>query len=568
MLRNIEANSNIEPIVSKSIGPLPKAYAYADDINGTIKHNETSVQALFEEYERLTKASGLELNADKTEIMRIHKSELKQDSKVDTINVTYLNKKYELKLQKRIKINGIFLQQSMEKIIDENVQTVAEKVDKNLRRWSARNFTTLGRILIVKTFGISQIIFLMQSLALDVKHFKLFNHYLYKFIWNRHYSSAKAPERVKREIVNTPVKLGGYGMLDIIELDQSIKVKSIARLMETNHPFLSKIRQLINFNEFLDVKSKNNCEPVSELGIKLLSRLRQLKILHDLDESSLAISTIKQTKISTIINKNGLLSLQFFKLKLEGKSKIMDITMEDFEKLTAFVENDKIASLRLAISSRYNSVQSNEKLKYSIINKGKIVDLRTISSQKIREVFKDNTPICVYKLGSIMTASEALNWTNALRKVTSVRHRNTLLKMAHGDIYSNEKLARFGLINTPECSKCGELEDFQHKIFKCPYAAKLWGETFALTDTLKNSPLAVNEDIIENKILGASIDTNPMILSIHAEVASRLLYNNKESSLPVNPRVIIRQAIDYVMRGERKLGIKNSLDQLKQLLLR
>ena len=61
---------------------------------------------------------------------------------------------------------------------------------------------------------------------------------LYKFIWNRHYLAAKAPERIKREIMMVNVKNCGLGMLDIAELGDSLKLKALGRLRTSNHPFL------------------------------------------------------------------------------------------------------------------------------------------------------------------------------------------------------------------------------------------------------------------------------------------------------------------------------------------
>ena len=72
LLRNIELNETIVSIKSRGQeADLPKAYAYADDVNGCIEDRLTSLQAIFDEYSRLTNKSGLELNADKTELMRI-----------------------------------------------------------------------------------------------------------------------------------------------------------------------------------------------------------------------------------------------------------------------------------------------------------------------------------------------------------------------------------------------------------------------------------------------------------------------------------------------------------------
>ena len=63
-----------------------------------------------------------------------------------------------------------------------------------------------------------------------------------KFIWNQHYLAAKVPEQIKREIVNKQEKYGGFGMLDVSELDSSLKSKAIGRLIQSKHPFLSLIK--------------------------------------------------------------------------------------------------------------------------------------------------------------------------------------------------------------------------------------------------------------------------------------------------------------------------------------
>ena len=109
----------------------------------------------------------------------------------------------------------------------ENVDVVCEKMDKHFKSWSKRSLTTLGKILIVKTFGISQVIYLLQSMAISGKSFKKINNLLYKFIRNRHYLASMAPERINRSIVNHPVKLGGLGMLDMVSLDEGLEIRVV-----------------------------------------------------------------------------------------------------------------------------------------------------------------------------------------------------------------------------------------------------------------------------------------------------------------------------------------------------
>ena len=72
LLYNIEDNNSMAPITSQSLGAgLPKVNAYADDVNGTVKDIDISLQTFFDENKWLTKLSGSELNAEKTEVMHL-----------------------------------------------------------------------------------------------------------------------------------------------------------------------------------------------------------------------------------------------------------------------------------------------------------------------------------------------------------------------------------------------------------------------------------------------------------------------------------------------------------------
>jgi hypothetical protein len=75
LIRNLNKNKKIEPIIFKSklthMVVKHKASGYADDIAIVCRNKLGSVQEVLLEYERLTRKSGLELHADKTEILRI-----------------------------------------------------------------------------------------------------------------------------------------------------------------------------------------------------------------------------------------------------------------------------------------------------------------------------------------------------------------------------------------------------------------------------------------------------------------------------------------------------------------
>ena len=567
LLRNIEANDNIEPIISRELGRLPKAYAYADDVNATVKNNLSTLQSIFDEYAKLTRVSGLELNADKTEIMRLSRAELRVPHRPTNFVIDYLGCAYDLRTLQEIKVNGVYLQQSTKKVVDANVDKALERVNKVFRHWSARSFSTLGKILIAKTFGISQITFLIQSIVLEEQHFKKINHILYKFIWNKHFTASKAPERVKREIVTVPIKLGGYGMLDVAELDTAIKIKSLGRLVESNHPFLKLIKLKIDFENYFHLRLRCTYEPLASFGCKKLAekRLANLRNIEG-DISTNMLKVARNTRIVEFLNVNGKNSLAFLNLRTSGKTRIRDLTMADLDSIGRFIENDLVGKLRLAASLRMANENVDQNYYMGIENRHRLIDLRKATSKIIREMSGDKKrPITSFKLGASIPVAVALNWGNALSKVTSVRHRNCLLRVAHGDIYTKEKLARYGLRESPNCPRCGEIEDLQHKITQCEYSRRIWERTTSLTDRLKLSD-TIDPIPIENKILGATVGTNPLILAIHSEVLSRILTIKDDANYLLRPKVLVKQALKTIQLNEKNLEIKSKCESLLDAL--
>ena len=92
---------NLETKITKEkVGA--KAGGFADDVGAVCKSDALSVQKVFTQYERLTRRSGLTLNADKTEILALH-----SDKKI-TYDIEYMGKIVKLETMKEIKICGIW----------------------------------------------------------------------------------------------------------------------------------------------------------------------------------------------------------------------------------------------------------------------------------------------------------------------------------------------------------------------------------------------------------------------------------------------------------------------------
>ena len=555
LLRNIEKNVEIEPIFSQKLNSnLPKTYAYADDVNCVTKNNQSCIQQIFKEYERLTKLSGLTLNAEKTEILRIKSNNL-QPVIQPPFSIRYLEEQHQLRESLEIKVNGILLSQNENDMRKNNVESVRKKIDNHLKRWSQRNLSVLGRILIVKTFGISQIIYIMQSMCLDQSDYKIFNALLYKFIWNRNYAAAKAPERIRREIMNKPTKLGGFGMLDISELDNSLKLKALGRLEGTNHPMLKLLKQTLDFTNFFYPTQTVVAEDVMRQGLKLFGEDRRgMWGERNLYSNRIFVQAIKNLKIKLALSPNGRQSLSYFNIRLRGKTKLAELSAQEIRSLSPFMNpNLTVAAIETIQINPGNLDPTSDFLYY---NGRALTPIAKLTSKTIRNLRADKDPICVLKAGPVLTPNEARTWAFNASKLTSTRLKDLVLRLSHGELYYRERLFRYNLIENPLCLRCGEIETLMHKYVTCSYIAAIWRAVTKLTMPTINPHQVPIETVLCTR------EPDLTKLTIHAEIILRIRLLKPELNYSIHPRIIAKKAIEHLLKKEKNEAIKNELKDL------
>ena len=475
-------------------------------------------------------------------------------------DIGYMGKNYTLETCRETKINGILFQQDEKLMKLANVEAVLKKMNSILKKWSMRSLTTLGKILILKTFGISQIIFLMQSIVLDNSHIKMLNACLYKFLWNKHFQAAKAPERIKREIINLPMHLGGFGMLDITDLDNGLKLRSLGRILSTKHPYLEAVRKKIDWGNFFDPICKIATDPYVCESVKLLAKDRRALLgVSNLEGNLKYVALLGSCKISKIISRNGKNSLNYFVLARRGARNLRDLTRVELEAIAPHLPADYVIEARKYIGPQMVPV-ANDDDKYLYLTNSGLRPLENLTSKEIRTIRNKQDPVCLFKLGTALTPNETITWGTRLKKLTSTRHKNNLLKAAHGEVYTREKLFRFKLIEDPKCLNCDQVETLAHKIYECPYAERIWKETFKITNSLKIDPNEAGE--ITQKILGATKGSTETLLVIHAEVLTRIMTLKSNNSYLIHPKLLVKTALRYITSKEQNGAVKESLKAL------
>jgi hypothetical protein len=105
-----------------------KASGYADDVAIVCINNLGSPQEVFFEFERLTRKSGLELNADKTETLGIgHLNEHEV-----FLSINYTGKAFKIRNIDQMKICGLYFCNDPEVEYDHNILCKVERFELQL----------------------------------------------------------------------------------------------------------------------------------------------------------------------------------------------------------------------------------------------------------------------------------------------------------------------------------------------------------------------------------------------------------------------------------------------------
>ena len=164
---------------------------YADDTTVFVK-DEESVEQLLRLLDEFKSISGLEINTSKTEAMW-------RGCWIDKIRTPF-NFKWP---KEPICALGIYFSYNTEHANKLNFEEKINNLEKTLNGWKGRKLTLLGKKNIVKTLGLSKLIYNASILPIP-KHFvKEINKIAFNFIWQG------KPAKVKRSTVIREKKCGG-----------------------------------------------------------------------------------------------------------------------------------------------------------------------------------------------------------------------------------------------------------------------------------------------------------------------------------------------------------------------
>ena len=497
LLRNINADQDIkivEVITRMSRQQVNyKAGGFADDINVICGGDRGSVQRIFVQYERLTKRSGLTLNADKTEILALHTEDIIE------YEVEYEGVDLKIKTVDELKICGIWYCNNIIKEYNRNITEKIEKLENKIRMWNARNLTFEGKILIVKTFGISQLIYVLQVCGLNEGCSKVIEKIIFGFIWKAQGNNgARGIDRIKRSILKNKYVEGGLNVTDIECLDRSLKTRQYIRASRSKHPIHmvqlycvedggNKSSVMQRYNK---ISTRESITMVAQSTINLLDVVIKSKLIDNFEIYSgdkIAIGYAGTINVSTYLkmSNNKLIECVYRPLLREGVETLHELVGEGeiehdrnrLKRLKMVIQAFPIQLSDLASSFDDDTQTNNEDKIFIMGEKGNWLDLQKVTTKEMQELLKvvlnkvssQNQEV---KLGIGSFEKEDIMKFRHKCKNTKLRH--IFFRLISGDIFSKERMCKFGMIDSNRCERCGQVETTRHLLWDCVESSKIW----------------------------------------------------------------------------------------------
>ena len=199
-----------------------KQSLFADDATFFNNGEEKSFQTLIDTLDNFSKCSGLNLNVNKSIIMRI--GTLKNS---DTVFSKYTKFIWTSESATTL---GIHFYNDKDKTININVDKKIKEFHQTLKQWEHRKLSLIGRITVIKTFALPKLIYPLTVLkSPNQNKINAIKQSIFKFIWNG------KPDKIKRDVMYQSYEQGGLQLINIEIFIKSLKAGWVKRYLDNNN---------------------------------------------------------------------------------------------------------------------------------------------------------------------------------------------------------------------------------------------------------------------------------------------------------------------------------------------
>jgi hypothetical protein len=520
-----------------------KLAMYADDITMFLT-DHTDLENAIRTVNKFSEISLLKMNTTKTEAMWL--GSMKHSRQ------TYCN----LNWKKQVKILGIiFKSDTPASLIQENWQSKVNKIKQIILQWSKRNLSITGKLCIIKSFLISQVIYPLQSLSAPVNFLNALNTMLFRYLWKKNTSNTKAFEKVKRTVMCSEFSDGGIKMINIIDMQASFLLKWISELNKQGH---EKWKYIPRFK-------------LSHLGKNLLC-LNATVNLNGLRGKNLIKSTFWENAINIWFENRHLFTKHIVEFKHQTLWNNKYVTYRqkhlfirkwidaNINRIEDVFQNDTFIPLQ-SISDKtgnypslqfdYNAVRSavmtlqtrlpNLQMTIQIPNKELTAkDFRV----KITENKKVQPTATFFWHHRYNHTLDKHDWLMPRLATKEERLRLLQWKILHNIYPTNILLLKMGIRDNDLCDSCGVRDTIEHFFWKCTKLSRLWKVVEDIVFRKTSKLIKITEQIALFGLENSKLNIETIRIANHILLIAKMTISKFRYGEKLDPCCIIEREID------------------------
>ena len=376
--------------------------------------------------------------------------------------------------------------------IAENWEPKIQALENILGAWAKRDLSILGKILIIKTFGLSIFMYLIQSIGMPEGVMRQVNTLLFKFIWKKKYTNSRAFEKVKRNTMFNGPEKGGVKMCNLFNTQYAFYLHWVEKLLISEKEgdewtklplhYLQAIGGSASFESNVPVKAFRGLGTIKsafwkraiQVWLELSSPVdsKQQPILDQVLYNNRNI-TYKRThlwlpecikhgilRVRDVCLGNRLMSFQEFTESyrdLPGKCMLYNVLANAISPL--LLELDVAREQELGVYFRGQLVGE-------IGRKGFLQLIHKFEEPYIVNMWKR-------KLGVDITEK---HWLVSYTTTGEIRLRVLQWKILHNIFPTNILLHRMGIKESKNCARCKTEDLIEHFMVECAAVKPLWKE--------------------------------------------------------------------------------------------
>ena len=460
---------------------------YADDtaliLDGSRRSLTTSLKVL----DLFSEISGLRLNRKKTEALWIGANPGSEEKLCPEIELKWMRDK--------VKTLGVWLSTDPVLMMKANYDEKLTKLKASLGCLEMRRLSLLGKITVLKSLMVSQLVYILSPLPTDHEAVKEVNNRFYNFLWGGR------GDKIKRNIMISNYEQGGLKMIDVINFAKALKSNWIKKYLDQNNLAKWKLffdSHLHGFGGATIFNGNLNQKDLLTVGISDSFLLELLQIWSEIAFEDRMVSVTQLRSQSIWFNsliRIGNKPIYFKPWATSGIQNISDLMTNEstFLSFSDFKDRYKIKPPFLsflgvisAIKLLWNKTKQERPTEDSHYNNFRLKCLQASKSTRVvyrklveKRQKKPQRSQMKWSMDCMFEQNEPVDWVAIYKKPFECTKISKLLvfqfKLFHRRLATNTFLEKINLIDNNLCSFCQrEKETLIHLFWNCAVTSSFW----------------------------------------------------------------------------------------------